>query len=96
MAVPQYDHSKMRVCEYYPFALATFEDRKIDIIEQKFFEYDYVSHEEDELKRLLEASEEDVRTTSYNAPNDDRSLEEYKDILEARVIDLASDVDTEE
>jgi hypothetical protein len=89
MAVPQYDHSKMRVCEYYPFALATFEDRKIDIIEQKFFEYDYVSHEEEELKRLLAANEDELRVTSYNAPNDGRSTEEYLEILEARVTDLS-------
>jgi len=91
MAVPQYDHSKMRVCEYYPFALATFEDRKIDIIEQKFFEYDYVSHEEEELKLLLASKEEDVRERSYNAPEDERDYDEYLTILEARVIDLAGE-----
>jgi len=89
MAVPEYDHSKMRVCEYYPMALATFEDRKIDIIEQKYFEYDYVSHEELELERLLKASEEDVRVTSYNGPNDTRDYSEYLEILEARVVDLS-------
>jgi hypothetical protein len=93
MAVPEYDNSKMRVCEYYPFALATFEDRKIDIIEQKYFEYDYVSHEEEELTRLLEASEDDVRQTAMNADDDDRDYEEYVSILEARVIDLAGNED---
>lgn len=93
MAVPQYDHSKMRVCEYYPFALATFENRKIDIIEQKFFEYDYVSHEEEELKELLASKEDDVRKRSYNAPRDSRDYAEYLNILEARVIDLADDED---
>ena len=90
MAVPQYDHSKMRVCEYYPFALATFEDRTIDIIEQKFFEYDYVSHEEEDLKALL-ASNEDVRVTAINGDDDERDYAEYLDILEARVIDLAGE-----
>lgn len=89
MAVPQYDHSKMRVCEYYPMALATFENRKIDIIEQKFFEYDYTSHEEEELERLLKASEEDARPRAINAPNDNRDYSEYLQILEARVVDLS-------
>jgi hypothetical protein len=88
MAVPEYDTSKMRVCEYYPFALATFEDRKIDIIEQKFFEYDYVSHEEKDLKEILSV-QYDVREAAINAPEDDRDYEEYRTILEARVIDLA-------
>jgi len=41
VAVPKYDHSKMRVSEYFPFAYATYEDGKIDIIEQAYFEDDY-------------------------------------------------------
>jgi len=89
MAVPEYDTSKMRVCEYYPFALATFEDRKIDIIEQKFFEYDYVSHEEKDLNEIL-SSKEDVRVTAINADEDERDYDEYLTILESRVIDIAS------
>ena len=89
MAVPESDHSKMRVCEYYPFALATFEGRKIDIIEQKYFEYDYVSHEEKDLKEILSV-QYDVRETAKNAPEDTRDYAEYLDILEARVIDLSS------
>ena len=40
VAVPNHDHSKMRVSEYFPFAVAKFEDRKIDIIEQSYFESD--------------------------------------------------------
>ncbi len=88
IAVPEYDHSKMRVCEYYPMALGTFEDRKIDIIEQKYFEYDYTSHEEEELERLLKASEEDVRISSYNAPQDNRDYSEYLSILNARVKEI--------
>ena len=89
MAVPEYDHSKMRVCEYYPFALATFEDRKIDIIEQKFFEYDYVSHEEKDLNEILSV-QYDVRDTAINADEDERDYAEYRSILEARVKDISS------
>lgn len=88
MAVPQYDNSKMRVCEYYPFALATFEDRKIDIIEQKFFEYDYVNIEEKDLNEILSV-QYDVRDTAMNADEDERDYEEYRSILEARVTDLS-------
>jgi hypothetical protein len=89
MAVPEYDNSKMRVCEYYPFALATFEDRKIDIIEQKFFEYDYVNIEEKDLNEILSV-QYDVRDTAMNADEDERDYEEYRTILEARSIDLAN------
>lgn len=90
VAVPEYDHSKMRVTEYFPFALGNFEDRKIDIIKQPYFEYDYVSHEEEELKKIL-AGEMEERPNSYNAPEDDRSNDEYIKILEARVVDLSKD-----
>jgi hypothetical protein len=88
MAVPEYDTSKMRVCEYYPFALATFEDRKIDIIEQKYFEYDYISHEEKDLNEILSV-QYDVRVTAINADEDERDYEEYRAILEARVKDIS-------
>ena len=89
MAVPESDHSKMRVCEYYPFALATFEDRKVDIIEQKYFEYDYISHEEKDLNEILSV-EYDVRETAMNADEDERDYAEYRIILEARVKDISS------
>ena len=89
MAVPESDHSKMRVCEYYPFALATFEDRKVDIIEQKYFEYDYISHEEKDLNEILSV-EYDGRETAMNADEDERDYAEYRIILEARVKDISS------
>ena len=89
MAVPESDHSKMRVCEYYPFALATFEDRKVDIIEQKYFEYDYISHEEKDLNEILSV-QYDVRVTAMNADEDERDYSEYRTILEARVKDISS------
>jgi len=79
MAVPEYDNSKMRVCEYYPFALATFEDRKIDIIEQKFFEYEYVNIEEKDLNEILSV-QYDVRDTAINADEDERDYEESRTI----------------
>lgn len=89
VAVPDYNHSKMRVTEYFPFALATFEDKKIDIIQQPYFEYDYANIEEKDLKEILSV-QYDVRDVSYNAPDDDRDYSEYIAILEARVTDLSA------
>ena len=89
VAVPNHDNSKIRVTEYFPFALANFEDRKIDIIEQSYFEYDYVNIEKGELEKILASEVEDAREVSYNAPADTRSDEDYLAILEARVTDLS-------
>lgn len=89
VAVPENNSSKIRVSQYFPFALATFEDRKIDIIQQPYFEYDYIAHEEEELKELLAANMDEERKICYNAPADDRSNDEYLTILEARVTNLA-------
>ena len=89
VAVPNYDNSKIRVREYFPFALGTFEDGKIDIIEDKYFEYDYKSHEESELKALLESRGiKDARSFAMSTVEDTRNDEEYYEILESRVIDL--------
>ena len=49
----------MRVCEYFPFAIASYEDRKIDIIEQAYFESDYCEYEADELAEQIEALKKD-------------------------------------
>jgi len=54
VAVPNYDHSKMRVTEYFPFAVATYVDKKIDIIEQAYFEEDYCEYELQELEVQIE------------------------------------------
>lgn len=90
VAVPNYDHSKMRVSEYFPFGFGIFdENRKIDMIKEPYFEYDYIAHEEEELNRLLSANMDEERIVCYNAPFDERSNEEYLSILEARVVDLS-------
>ena len=41
VAVPTADCTKMRVTEYFPFAVATYEDGKIDIVKQSYIESDY-------------------------------------------------------
>ena len=91
IAVPEYDNSKMRVCEYYPYALATRDDDGvIDIIEQKFFETDYISHEVTELNKLIELVKADEeREVCYNAEEEEREQEEILKILKTRVVDLS-------
>lgn len=89
VAVPNYDHSKMRVCEYFPVAVATFEDNKIDIIKQSYFPYDYVSHEEEQLQKMLSENFEGV-PSAMNVNNDDRAIEDYVRILESRMSDIST------
>lgn len=92
VAIPDYDNSKMRVSEYFPFALASRDENgKIDIIKQPFFEHDYVAHESKELEDLLakaKLNDEFRPSDALGAFTDERSNEEYKKILEARVIDI--------
>lgn len=88
VAVPEYDHSKMRVSEYYPFGKGTVKNGQIEIIENPYFENDYIVHEEKELAQLIEANGENVRETAMNAEEDKREMDEYVKILKSRIIDL--------
>lgn len=90
VAVPQYDHSKMRVCEYFPFALATYEDRKIDVIEQAYFESDYCEYEVEELEKQVMAIQADEvpYQTAMRAEEDMRPLSELQKIIESRLLDI--------
>jgi len=91
VAVPNYDHSKMRVCEYFPFAIATYNDRKIDVIEQAYFESDYTDYEAEELERLvalIQADELPIEK-AINAENDEeRPMSELLKIIESRLVDI--------
>ena len=90
VAVPEYDHSKMRVCEYFPFAIANYEDNKIDVIEQAYFESDYCEYEIDELEKRLELLQKNEKPieTAINAEEDIRPMSELKKIIESRLIDI--------
>ena len=90
VAVPDYDHSKMRVSEYFPVGLAKFENKKIDIIEQKYFEEDYCNYEVDELEKLIDKvqAEEMPIAKAINAEDETRPLSELKKIIESRLIDV--------
>lgn len=90
VAVPNYDNSKMRVTEYFPFAIATYENRKIDIVEQKYFEDDYTNYEIDELEeQILKLQKEELPiATAKGATEETRSMDELKKMLETRLLDL--------
>jgi hypothetical protein len=90
VAVPKYDHSKMRVSEYFPFAVATYTDRKIDIIEQAYFESDYCEYEIEELEKQIEKvqSEELPVETARNAEAEERPMSELEAIISARLFDI--------
>jgi len=90
VAVPEYDNSKMRVTEYFPFAMATYKDNQIDIIEEAYFESDYVTYERAELNKMIEVvlNEETPIETAKSALEENRDLDELTKIIEARIIDL--------
>lgn len=90
VAVPDYDHSKMRVSEYFPFAVATYTDGKIDIVEQMYFESDYASHEVAEVEKMIEkvqANELPIEK-AIDAEEEVRPMTELMKILETRLLDL--------
>ncbi len=90
VAVPQYDHSKMRCCEYFPFALATYENDKIDVIEQAYFESDYCEYETEELEKQIAKihAEELPIETAQKAEEEVRPMSELLKIIESRLIDI--------
>jgi len=90
VAVPQYDHSKFRTCEYFPFAIADYEDRKIDIVEQAYFESDYREYEVEELEiQLAKIYEEQLPIeNAQKAEPESRPMSELLKIVEQRLVDL--------
>jgi hypothetical protein len=90
VAVPEYDHSKMRVAEYFPYAFATYTNGKIDIIEEAYFESDYQSHEQKELEEMIAKvkAEELPIETAKKAEKEGRPMSELMKMLESRLIDL--------
>jgi hypothetical protein len=90
VAVPLNDNSKMRVSEYFPIALATYIDGKIDIVEQKYFESDYKTYEVSELETQIAKvkNEELPIETAINAEKEERPMSELIKIIETRLVDL--------
>jgi hypothetical protein len=90
VAVPQYDHSKMRVCEYFPFAIATYQNRKIDIIEQAYFESDYCEYELEELEQQIARiyAEQLPIEKAIGAEDETRPMSELLKMIECRLVDI--------
>jgi hypothetical protein len=93
VAIPNYDHSKMRVSEYFPIGIANYSHGKIEIVSQLFYENDYVNVEEKELALLLEKAikNEPIFDTDeqFDETIETRSFEELIKIIETRIIDLS-------
>jgi uncharacterized protein Veg len=90
ISVPSSETSKIRVSEYFPVGVATYESGKIDIIEQKYFEDAYCAYELEELNVMIERvkAEEFPLETAKKAKAESRPMSELKKILETRLIDI--------
>jgi len=92
IAVPNYNHTKIRVSEYFPFAIASFIKNKIDIIEESYYESDYTHYEQEDLAKMIEAIHKNEKPIELDAKlkkiEETRSLEELKKIIEYRLVDL--------
>jgi|JFJP01.1.fsa_nt_gi hypothetical protein len=90
VAVPDYDHSKMRVAEYFPIAKATYTNGEIDIIEQAYFESDYRTYEDKDLEKMLAKikKQEKPIEKAINAEEEERPMSELLKIIESRMIDI--------
>lgn len=92
IAVPDYDRSKMRVSEYFPFALAEYNDGKIDNIEQSFYESDYMDIEVEELEMMIENVQKGEAPIDLERSNEQleetRPMSELQKIIENRIVTL--------
>lgn len=81
VAIPSdYNHTKMRVCEYYPFALAKIKDEKIEELDQEIAVENYkeldLQNIEERLKEIQELKDSEL------------TAEEAAAILETRRIQI--------
>ena len=90
VAVPNKNGKKMRVSEYFPFAVATYNSGKIDIVEQAYFELDYQEYEINALEALIikVKAEEIPIATAKKAKAETRPFSELMKILSTRLVDI--------
>ena len=70
VALPQYDHSKIRCCSYFPYAIMEKDENgNWEEIEGETFEDDYAEYEVEELKEMLATLD-----TSYEVGEDVKEL----------------------
>jgi hypothetical protein len=84
VAVPEYDNSKIRTCEYFPYAELERnpETREFEVIEDSYFEDDYMAYELTQLEADLN------RLQGISKPT--QSQEDYKKLIQDRVISIKS------
>lgn len=87
VAVPRYDNSKMRTCEYFPYAeLERLPDGKFEVVESSYFEDDYLKYEASELEAEIERIQTEIEKVEVGEPN--KEILNYKKILEDRLITI--------
>ncbi len=90
IAVPKYDRTKMRVCEYFPLAIVdSFQSKKVNE-EQAFFENDYIAYEKEELEEMVKSVKQNQLPieATINSKPETRSMEELLKIIESRLVDI--------
>ncbi len=92
VAVPDYDVTKIRVSEYFPLCEVDFcyETKKINFVNQSYFENDYINYEKDVVADMLDSLSSGVRPISdaKNSLPENRSLDELNEIVKDRLMFL--------
>lgn len=92
VSVPDHDKSKIRVCEYFPYAEAEYVEGKINIIKQSYYENDYCAYEAEALTDMIinvQANEKPIERAHNGMNEETRSMSELKKILENRLVVLS-------
>lgn len=83
VAVPEYDNSKMRTCEYFPYAeLERNPDGTFEVVDSSYFEDDYMRYELADLEKEISRIQAEI-----DGVHDTEKLN-YKQILEARRVTI--------
>jgi len=95
ISVPTHECTKMRTSEYFPCAVASYVDRKINIIEEAYFETDYCAYELQELEdqiALIQSNELPIET-AISAEEETRPMEELMKMIKTRIVDIIEVMD---
>ena len=87
VALPKYDSSKIRTCEYYPYSVMAIDDEEWEEIEGGYFEEDYCDYEKDHIEEILsnldstevETTEEETKERAERLINIYHPAQEYSE-----------------
>lgn len=88
IAVPKYDNTKLRSCEYFPLCVINdFQNFNLNN-QQSFFESDYVAYEKEELEEMIKSIKINQLPieSAINSEKENRSMDELLKIIEGRLI----------